>query len=184
MSSVYEEGELVPTSSRAGALSRRLLYSVLLFFTAAASFNGFYTKVKLRDGIKFNGFESIIEGTADRPYIARQLIPTVANWADRVTPESLKSKLQNVAGDTVTGIYASLFPSSPVAQNPTYQFRYLVFYLEVFVFAELAVFLLYFVCRAYGYAPHVSALSTISFASAFPSVVGCAEAKSPSLPMR
>jgi hypothetical protein len=156
MSSVHEGGILLPTSSRAGALSRRLIYSVLLFFTAAASFNGFYTKVKLRDGIKFNGFESIIEGTANRPYIARQLIPTVANWADRVAPESLKSKLQNVAGDTVTGIYASLFPSSPVAQNPTYQFRYLVFYLEVFVFAELAVFLLYFVCRAYGYAPHVS----------------------------
>ena len=156
MSSVPERGSLLSTRFQASALSRRLIFGVLLFFTAAASFNGFYTKVKLRDGIKVNGFESIIEGTANRPYIDRQLIPTIANWADRVAPQSLKSSLQSVAGDTVTGVYASLFPSSTVAQNPTYSFRYFVFYSEVFFFAELAIFLLYLLCRAYGYAPHVS----------------------------
>ena len=156
MSSVREKDSLLPKHSQASALSRRLIYAALLFFTAASSFYGFYNKLKFREGYKLVGFEAIVEGTANRPYIDRQLIPTVANWADRVAPQFLKTKLQNVSGDTVKGVYSSLFPSSPVAQNPTYSFRYFIFYMEVFLFAELAVFLLYLLCRAYGYAPHVS----------------------------
>lgn len=145
--------------TRSAVLRRRLIYAVLLFFTAAAAFDGYYSKSTFLDENKVRSFAQIVEGTAYRPYVYRQLVPTVANWADRVTPASVKNKLNMVKGDSTTGIYPALF-RSPVARNPVYSYRYLVFYFEVLFAAVAAIFLLYMVCRAYGFTPHIAALSS------------------------
>ena len=137
----------------------KVIYGVLLFLAAAASFNGFYTKIQFLDGNAYRGFESIVDGTANRPYIYRQLIPAIANWADRSTPQTLRQRLTSAHSDDGRSFYEALF-QSPVALNPVNSFRYLVMYIEVFVAAVVAVFALYFVCRAEGYEPKVAVIAS------------------------
>ena len=80
----------------------RLYYRVccfaLFFVAAAASFNGFYDKWNLRDTL--NGstqgtylFEPMVDGTAARPFVYRQLLPMLANWIDARIPEQTKDLL-------------------------------------------------------------------------------------------
>lgn len=134
---------------------RRVLTAIVLFLAAAASFNGFYSKIAFREGDAARGFQAIVDGSASRPYIYRQLVPSIANLVDRTVPDSVRQRLASLRSDDGRGFYASLF-SSPIAQNPTYGFRYLIFYLATFAGAILASYLYYFVCRAEGFAPEVS----------------------------
>jgi hypothetical protein len=62
---------------------------LLLFFflmVAAASFNGFYTKWRLNDGHPSLGLSYMVEGTAARPYVYRQLLPAIANQVQAMLP--------------------------------------------------------------------------------------------------
>ena len=69
-------------------LSDRLFYRlcccVLYFVAASASFNGYYDKWHLgEDGVSGEDdrfqFEMMIDGTAYRPYVFRQMLPAVSN---------------------------------------------------------------------------------------------------------
>ena len=148
----------VEKESRGAQLSRRAVYAIVLFLTAAASFHGFYAKMGFQDAVSTRNFEAIIDGTAARPYIYRQFVPATANLADRIAPEGLKERLAALRSDDGRGLYASLF-SSPTAQNPTYSFRYLVFYLVAFAGAPVAAILFYLVCRTEGYTPEIALIS-------------------------
>ncbi len=142
----------------AAKLVHRASYAILLFIAAAASFNGFYTKIGFREGDWKRGFQAIVDGSAARPYVYRQLLPIIANGANRIVPAWFQQKLASLHGDDGRGFYASLF-SSPVALNPVYSFRYLTFYLAAFAGAILAAVLFYLVCRKEGHAPEVSLIS-------------------------
>ncbi len=140
---------------------RRILTATILFLAAAASFNGYYSKIGFREDDAVRGFPTIVDGSAARPYVYRQLVPSIANLADRYVPERVRQKLASLRGDDGRGFYSSLF-STPIAQNPTYAFRYLVFYLVVFAGAVLASFLYYLLCRTEGFPAPVSlAASTL-----------------------
>jgi hypothetical protein len=143
---------------KATKLARRAVFAIVLFLVAAASFNGFYSKMAFREGDSARGFAAIIDGSAARPYIYRQLVPATANLAGRIAPDSLRQKLTCLRSDDGRSFYASLF-SSPIAQNPTYSFRYLIFYLVTFVGSLTAAFSYYLVCRTEGYLPEVSLVS-------------------------
>src|SRR5882762_9414630 len=104
-----------PGSTR---LARRTLYGFVLFFAAAAAFNGFYTKIGFREGDPARGFEAIIDGSGARPYVYRQLIPLITEAAARTIPQGVQQKLATLHSDDGKGFYASLF-SSPTALKPT-----------------------------------------------------------------
>lgn len=136
--------------------SSKLYYRVcrfLLFFLAAsASFNGFYEQCHFHEvgvptGWNVDGFEEMVDGTAYRPYIYRQLLPTAANWMDKVVPETIKTRLYNYQGKYPEA-YINSISDSPAANNRTYFFRYLITYIATFLFALLAVYAMYFVCKA------------------------------------
>jgi hypothetical protein len=142
-------------------LARRVIFATLLFFAAIASFNGFFSKNGFLDtpGPGVRSFTASVDGISHRPYIYRQLVPGIANWANQVVPPSLLHALANVHGDNVTGIY-SIF-SSPIAHDPVYSFRYLVMYVVCVTSAILAAFFLYLVCRAEGHTPLVAVTAAV-----------------------
>jgi hypothetical protein len=144
-----------------GAMIRKRLASrlyfgvccfVVYFVAASASFNGYYDKWHFgEEGVagedpRFH-FEMMVDGTAYRPYVYRQLLPTAANWIDREVPASIKTWLY---GHQALGTEAQqdAFFDSPTAENPVYFFRYLLVYLGTFGFALLGVYAMQLVCRA------------------------------------
>jgi hypothetical protein len=97
-----------------GGVARRwigLLFLAFIYGTvAAASFNGFYQKwgfwqwdgnpQTLADrqgewGDERYSFEAMIEGTASRPFVHRQFLPTSANIVNRLVPDQLKRMIEN-----------------------------------------------------------------------------------------
>ena len=149
------------------AFASRLYYRaccfVLFFVAAAASFNGYYDKWHFFDRDIFpstnHSFEAMVDGTAARPYVYRQLLPTLANWIDRRVPEQTKDRLFASKPDGVSpreGFY-----SSPAAQSRTYSLRYRIVYVAVFLFAWISVYAMYLLCKAVGHAPATAALSAL-----------------------
>ena len=123
---------------------------VLFSVAASASFNGFYQQMHFREkGMPgYNApapFEKTVDGTASRPYIYRQMIPTLANWLDQVVPQSTKDRLY-VREGTFPEAYINAIAASPTAMNKVYFFRYLVEYLLTYLFALSAVYAMYLVC--------------------------------------
>lgn len=66
------------------------LLFVVFWMVSAASFSGYATKWGFRDGEERYGIEKILDGTAHKPFIYRQLLPSLANFADDNTPEPVK----------------------------------------------------------------------------------------------
>jgi hypothetical protein len=122
----------------------------LYFIVASASFNGYYHKWHFSEDdvtgedARFH-FDMMVDGTAYRPYVYRQLLPACANGIDRVVPESFKSWLYNHQW-IGTELPEPLF-DSPTAENPVYFFRYLLIYIATFLFALLALYAMHLVCR-------------------------------------
>jgi hypothetical protein len=152
------------------AFASRLYYGcgcfLLFFIAAAASFNGYYDKWHFREAGFANqsspraGFEAMVNGTADRPFAYRQLLPTVANWIDRRVPEPTKERLFTSASHSV-GLLRDRLSNSPAAQDRVYFFRYWIIYLLDFLFTWLAVYAMYLVAKSAGYAPSTAALAAI-----------------------
>jgi hypothetical protein len=127
----------------------RLWSFVLFFLASSASFQGFYSanhfqEVGTPGGVFEQDFRQLIEGKAYRPYVYRQMLPEMANWANRVTPEEVKAELYS---RLMTNSWFTAMTYSPVAMNETYFFRYLIVYLATFSFALTATFAMYLVCR-------------------------------------
>ena len=157
-------------------LADRLFYIAccfLLYFVAAAvSFNGFYDKWHFgEDGVSGEDdrfqFEMMMDGTAFRPYIFRQMLPSAANWIDHAIPRSFQTWLYNrqAAG---TGARTDPFFESPTAENPVYFFRYLVVYGATFLFALLAVYALHLVCLALDLPPPAAVIAPVLVILLFP----------------
>ena len=125
---------------------------VLFLVAASVSFNGYYQKWHFAEADvpgdhSRAAFEAMVDGTAYRPYVYRQLVPAAANWIDGLVPEAAKSRLFALQG---SGEDAFLYTisNSPTANDPKYFFRYLTMYILTFLFTQLAVCAMYLVCRA------------------------------------
>jgi hypothetical protein len=150
-------------------LTSRLYYRIccLLLFaiTSAASFHGFYDRTHFNEaglpGAWHEAtFEGMVDGTAYRPYVYRQLLPDLANWFDRITPESIKTRLYNRQMNLST-TYVSALTSSSAAWKKPYFFRYFVIYFLTYLSAFFATCAMYLVCRAIDLPPPASALAPV-----------------------
>ncbi|HEY0161748.1 MAG TPA: hypothetical protein VGB69_03650 [Edaphobacter sp.] len=150
------------------------LWVVVVSFSGYYATWGFFDKPALTD--HYRDFVAIIDGTADRPYVYRRLIPSIANSAERVTPRSLQDALGKSRSRSGTPFYRAFFDSAE-ALNPSYSFRYFIFYAEVFLSALLAIFSAYFVCRMSEIRPLPSACAAIFLILLMPyfSIVGGGE---------
>lgn len=136
------------------ALYYRVCCFVLFFVAAAASFSGYYQKWHFAEP-DISGDDAsasiarMLDGTAEKPSIYRQLVPATANWMDRLVPQAEKDRMYAFEG---SGEDAFLYAiaDSPTANDPQYFFRYVVVYVETFLFALVAAYAMYFVCCAVG----------------------------------
>lgn len=149
-------------------LYSRLAGFVLFFVAAAASFNGFYDKWHLREpgtagGWAVAGIAGLLDGTAPRPYVYRQLVPTLANWLDAAAPEAFRQR-----AIAAVSAHRQLQLASPLAEQPAYLLRYNFVYLLTFCFALVAVYAMYKVCQAGGAPAPVSLFAPVLMILLFP----------------
>jgi len=139
---------------------------LLFLIAAAASFNGYYDKWHFREAGFANesspraSFDAMVGGTADRPFVYRQLLPMMANWMDQRVPEQTKQRLF-VSNSHSLALLRERLSRSSVAQDRVYFLRYWIVYILDFLFAWIAVYAMYLVCKSVGYAPATAALSAI-----------------------
>ena len=143
----------------------RVCLLVLFFVAASASFNGYFDKWPLRgagmEGSSGTHLDAMVDGTAARPFVYRQLLPTLANWVDGRIPEKITDRLFTAKGHHGVPYRERLF-DSPLAQSRTYFLRYAIVYTLVFLFAWIAVQALYLLGKSLGYPPATSALAAIA----------------------
>ena len=130
----------------------RVCCFVLFFVAASASFSGFYDKWHFREaGVsesdEYASFESILDGTAYRPYVYRQLLPAAASLIGRMVPLSIQNSWYSRSVEGSDAHIGGMADSS-AARNKVYFLRYRVIYLATFLFALLAVYAMYLVCKA------------------------------------
>ena len=144
----------------------RLSCFILFYLAAAASFNGSIDKWHL-DDIQFGSthgtgsLESAIDGTGGRPFVYRQLLPTLANQIDRRIPEAAKDRLFNLKRRNGL-LFRERFIDSPIAQDRTYFLRYWIVFVAVFLFSWISVYAMYLVGQAMGFLPSAAAIAAIA----------------------
>lgn len=75
------------------AIIRRLLLVFLVLTVSAAGFCGFFLKWSFREDSTAFGFTAVMENTARRPFVHRQLIPQIAKTAAGIIPAPAKERL-------------------------------------------------------------------------------------------
>lgn len=133
---------------------RELCRFALYFAAASASFSGYYQKWHFAEADMPGehsraGFESMVDGTAYRPYVYRQLLPTLANLTDRVLPPAFKQSLAHSEADSGNPLVYAI-SASPTVSKPEYATRYLALYLFTFLSALLAMYAMFLLCREIG----------------------------------
>lgn len=73
---------------------KKLMLIFLILTVTSAGFCGFFVKWAFRDGDPELGFEVMMDGTAKRPFVHRQLLPVIVKNTVEFIPENTKEKLQ------------------------------------------------------------------------------------------
>jgi len=112
---------------------RRFLLVLLYGVVAAAAFHGFYTKWRLNDGHVPHSLASMVQGTADRPYVYRQFAPALANGIQGLLPAAAVARISERLADprrvnSRSGL-AMRYPASEAMQAPVTLRYHLVYYL-------------------------------------------------------
>jgi hypothetical protein len=142
---------------------------VLFGIAAGASFDGFYQENHFHDAalyssigtIRNSTFEVMVDGTAPRPFVYRQLLPMLANWIDLHVQGQARDWLYDVKLLGRNGRPFREQFDSPLARDRTYFLRYWIFYALVPLFAWVAVYAIYFLGQEVGYPPIASALIAV-----------------------
>ncbi|MGA9669449.1 MAG: hypothetical protein WBQ94_09590 [Terracidiphilus sp.] len=138
---------------------------VLFFVAAAASFNDSLNRWHV-DNIApaslhaMGSYGSDLDGTDERPFVYRQLLPMLANWIDARFSEQAKDRLFNLRGHHGgPPIHDRI--DSPYSRDRTFFLRWWVTYAVIFLFAWLSVYAMYLLCKSLGFPPPASALAAI-----------------------
>src|SRR6185437_13156287 len=88
----YRREEAMLNDPLSSSAIRRMLLVAVYFLAAAASFSGYFSKWHFRDDMPAASLPKMLDGTADRPYVYRQLLPAIANGIERALPVQLKQR--------------------------------------------------------------------------------------------
>lgn len=151
-------------------LSSRLFHGMCLFVlfavASAASFSAFYEKWHFREpggrgDDPVAGFDEMIDGTANRPYVYRQLLPYVANRLVHALPiEAISRRVPERAKQKISVAFN--------LQSKLHPVQYLIVYVLTYLSALLATYALYLVCRAADLPPPAAVFSSVIFLLLFP----------------
>jgi hypothetical protein len=138
------------------------LLSAFFWMVAAASFSGFVGKWGLRDGEERFGAETMMNATAHKPFIYRQLAPMLASFVDTHSPENFKNIVVKKIKPELT------FTRTKLAANPIYHFRYICIYYFSFASLLLSLFILRRTLLDLGISSLTAIVAPTAFVLAFP----------------
>ena len=151
---------------RSPQIFHRVCLLVLLVVVSASSFSAFYQKWHFREqGARGTDliaeFDRMIDGTAHRPYIYRQLLPDFANGLARALPvDAIARRVPQRAKDRISVAFN--------LSSKKYPAQYLIFYIATYLFALFASVALYRVCVAADLAEPVAVFAAVVFMLLFP----------------
>ena len=140
---------------------------LLFFVAAAASFNGFYDKYRLLESGTVNPemqqtFEAMVDGTAPRPFVYRQLLPMTADWMDARLAAMFPAQMERWTSREGKGLPAGAgWIDSPIVQRPRYLLRYCIVYGLVFLSAWASVFFAWLLSMRAGFHPAAAVLAAV-----------------------
>ncbi len=152
------------------ASTRRIMLLCVYVLVASASFCGFFAKYAFRDSSTSDSIALMLDGTAERPYVYRQLLPAIANLADRVTPAPLKARFLAHLREAFPkhDWISNTFVNARYAGDPHYALRYYVMYFMVFAALVAALLMLRLVCLHLLRNEAAATLAPLIFALALP----------------
>ncbi|MDR5826167.1 hypothetical protein QCE64_37485 [Caballeronia sp. LZ043] len=141
----------------------------IYYMAAASSFGGFMLKWQFSEGTHYT-LPMMLDGTADRPFVYRQLLPMVANEVEALIPGRVQASfLTKLAEDPpVSNPLHRYFPNASDAANPRYALRYFVVYALSFLSMFLTMFLIRAVCLEYEFDKTAATLTPLVIALIFP----------------
>lgn len=137
--------------------SNFFLLFVLFWVVSSASYSGFASKWGLLDGHYRNNLERMLNGTAHRPYVYRQLLPTMANSIERLMPPTIVSKVAEAYQFGPFKYYIKA--NNLVNKSVSYKFRWIIVYWAGFGFLFLSLFVMREVLLHYDLGKLTSALA-------------------------
>ena len=150
------------------SLWRWVFLFAVYFLVAASSFSGYFTKWAFLDGDRDPRatMTAMLDGTAHRPFVYRQLIPYAANAIERALPDRIRQPLAEKLAERNT--VHKFFSRATDSGNPQYVLRYYVVYWMVFASMLLALFALRAVCLELGGGEVAATLAPMAIAAIFP----------------
>jgi hypothetical protein len=152
------------------AMTRRIVLLCVYVIVAGASFCGYFSKYAFHDDSPHAAMLLMLDGTADRPYVYRQLIPFTANLAEKAVPKAMKDRFINHLRDEFPKYdwITNTFARATGAANPAYTLRYYLAYGLVFVSLVCALLTLRLLCLALTGNEAAATLAPLAFAIAMP----------------
>jgi hypothetical protein len=157
------------------ALPRPTAWILLVFIyylAAAASFSGFFIKWHFSETEKYS-LPQMLDGTAIRPFVYRQLLPMTANAIDSVIPQKAKTTfLTKLAEEPpISNPIQRYFPSATDAANPQYALRYFLVYAMSFLSMFAAMFAIRAACIEVIGDRVAATLTPLAIAAVFPLIL-------------
>ncbi|CAD6510072.1 hypothetical protein LMG27952_00341 [Paraburkholderia hiiakae] len=129
-------------------VTRSVMRLCIYLLVAAAAFCGSYAKHSFGDGHAGTSLTDVLDGTADRPYVYRQLLPAIANAGEKLLPGSVKAHfLEHLAKDAPAhNPLRATFARATSTDDPAYALRYYIVYGLSFGSLLVAMLMLRRVC--------------------------------------
>ena len=80
--------------AKAKVVLPRIMLFIVIWVTCSASYADVFSWVAFRDQIDCHTIDRMVEGTAYRPFVYRQLVPQTAHFIREHLPEKTEQKLQ------------------------------------------------------------------------------------------
>ncbi len=147
-------------------LASWLLLLGFFYTIAAASHAGFMSKYALRDGDATFSVVNMVDGTAERPFVYRHLIPAIANIGQQLVSDpnsSVFSQFKKLKLDA-----SQNFTRATQANESGYEYAYRLVYLTNFVALFISLLLLRALLIRLGFGQLESVLAPAAFIIAFP----------------
>lgn len=151
-------------------LARRFVLLSLYVLVAAASFCGFFAKYAFRDDSVHDSMVRMLDATADRPYVYRQLLPYAANLVEKAMPADFGGHLvEHLQQDYPKHNWlANTYARATDARNPAYMLRYYLVYFMDFAPLLMGMLMLRAVCLELTGHVAAATLAPLAFALAMP----------------
>jgi hypothetical protein len=151
------------------SLSQSRWASLLLLFSlcwivATASMSGSIAKWGLRDDVPDYGIEQVLDNTAIKPFAYRRLLPELADFAERITPQRVQAYVVDKLGP-----YRSYVRTLSSAKE-RYAFRYIVIMYACLGSCIGSLLVLRRVLKDLGFGSQAALFVPVVFILAFPFV--------------